>query len=196
MRSKRLLLLLVLAAGATFVGVEVARHMREQAARDPGGLLRFTPGVPLQVKNFRRSMIEDGRKTWEIKGAEATYFEAEERAAIRGPRLVFHRDNGGTLQARSREGSVFLPSGHFKRAVLDGAVDIAYRDARFRTDKLIYLPADDRIVCRGRVWASVDGVELEGEDMTYSLADETLRFRGAVKTTIQPGRADHLRAGG
>ena len=196
MRSKRLLLLLVLAAGTGYVGVEVARHMREQAARDPGGLLRFTPGVPLQVKNFRRSMIEDGRKTWEIKGAEATYFEAEERAAIRGPRLVFHRDNGGTLRARSREGNVFLPSGHFKRAVLDGAVDITYRDSRFRTDKLIYLHADDRILCPGKVWASLDGVELEGEDMIYSLADETIRFQGAVKTTMHPGRAVRLQPGG
>lgn len=187
MRSKRLLLLLVLVAGVVFVGIEVARHMRERAIRDPGDLLKFTPGVPLQVRNFHRSMIEDGRKTWEIKGAEATYFEDEERAAITRPRLVFYRENGGTLEARSREGNVFLPKGHFQRAVLDGAVDITYRDARFRTDKLIYLHPDDRIVCPGRVRATVDGFEFEGENMIYSLRNDTIEVHGAVKTIIQPG---------
>ncbi|MDE0032525.1 MAG: LPS export ABC transporter periplasmic protein LptC [Deltaproteobacteria bacterium] len=192
MRSKRLLLLLVMAAGAIFVAVEVARHMREQALQDPRELLEFTPGVPLQVKNFHRSMIRDGRKAWEIKGAEATYFKAEERAAVSRPRLVFYRNNGGTLEARGREGNVFLPNGQLQRAVLDGAVDVVYQEARFRTDKLIYLHADDRIVCPGRVWAVVDGVEFEGENMTYSLADDTIELRGAVRTTIHarlPGQS-------
>ena len=185
MRSTRLLLLLVLAAGTTFVGIEVAQHMREQAIRDPRDLLRFTPGVPLQVKNFRRSMIEDGRKAWEIEGAEATYFKAEERAAIRRPRLVFYREDGRTLEARSREGNVFLPGGHLERAVLDGAVDITFQGARFRTERLIYHQADDRVVCPGRVWAVVDGLEFEGDSMTYWLTDETLEVVGAVRTTIQ-----------
>lgn len=190
MRSKRLLLLLVMAAGAIFVAVEVARHMREQALQDPRELLEFTPGVPLQVKNFHRSMIRDGRKAWEIKGTEATYFKAEERAAVSRPRLVFYRNNGGTLEARGREGNVFLPNGQLQRAVLDGAVDVVYQEARFRTDKLIYLHADDRIVCPGRVWAVVDGVEFEGENMTYSLANDTIELRGAVRTTLHGGRRD------
>ncbi len=190
MRSKRLLLLLVMAAGVTFVAVEVARHKREQALRDPGELLTFTPGVPLQVKNFRRSMIRDGRKAWEIKGAEATYFKAEERAAISHPRLVFYRKNGGTLEARGRQGNVFLPRGDLQRAVLDGAVDVTYQDARFQTDKLIYLHADDRIVCPGRVRAVVDGVRFEGENMTYSLANDTIELGNAVRTTLRGGRWD------
>ncbi len=188
MRSKRLLLLLVLAAGAAFVGIEVAQHMREQANRDPRDLLQFTPGVPLQVRNFRRSMIRNGRKEWEIKGAEATYYKAEERTEIRRPRLVFYREDGRTLEARSREGNVFLPGGQLERAVLNGAVDIAYQGARFRTERLIYHHRDDRVICPARVWAVVDGVEFEGESMTYSLSNETLEVLGKVRTTIHAGR--------
>ena len=190
MRSKRLLLLLVLAAGATFVGIEVAQHMREQANRDPRDLLQFTPGVPVQVKNFRRSMIRDGRKEWEIKGAEATYYKAEERTEIRRPRLVFYREDGRTLEAGGREGTVFLPGGHLGRVVLNGAVDITYQGARFRTDRLIYHHRDDRVVSPGRVWAMVDGVEFQGESMTYSLNSETLEVLGKVRTTIHAGRGD------
>ena len=192
--SQRLSLLLVLAAGTIFVGIEVAQHMREQASRDPGDALQFTPGVPLQVRNFHRSMIEDGRKAWEIKGAEATYFKAEERAAISRPRLALYRENGGTLEAWGREGNVFLPGGRLRRAVLDGAVDVTYRDARFRTDKLVYLHSDGRIVSPGRVRAVVDGVEFEGENMTYSLATGIIEVQGAVKTTIHAGLPGPSRA--
>lgn len=188
MRSQRLLLLLVLAVGTIFVGVEVAQHVRQQAIQDPRDLLQFTPGVPLQVKNFRRSMIEDGRKAWEIEGAEATYFKAAERVAVTGPRMVFYREDGGTLEARSREGDVFLPGGRLERAVLDGAVEITYQDSRFLTDKLIYVHADSRFVCPGRVRAVVDGVEIEGENMTYSLTSDTISVRDAVRTTIHGGR--------
>lgn len=196
MRSKRLLILLVLVAGVVFVGFEVAQHLREQAHRDAGALLRLTPGVAVQVKNFHRSMIEDGRKTWEVEGAEATYFKAEERAVIRRPRLVFHREDGRTLEATSREGNVFLPGGRLERAVLEGPVEMTYQAARFRTDKLIYLHAENRVVCPGKVWGVVDGAEFEGEDMTYSLTHETVELRGAVKTTLYPGRLGRARASG
>lgn len=191
MRSKRLWLLLVAAAGVVFVGVEVARHLREQALRDPRALLQITPGVALQVKNFRRSRIEDGRKAWEVKGVEATYFKSEERALVRRPALVFYREDGRILQATGREGNIFLPDGQLQRAELDGAVDITYQGVRFHTDKLIYLHAENRVVCPGRVAATVDGVDFEGENMTYSLADETIELRRAVRTSIHPGRLDH-----
>lgn len=188
MGSRRRVLLLVLAAGAVFVGMEVAQHMREQAGRDPRDLVELTPGASLQVKNFHRSRIEDGRKVWEIRGDEATWFEAEERAAVTRPRLAFYREDGGALEARSREGNVFLPGGDLERAVLDGAVDVTWEDARFRSDRLVYLHADDRIVSPGKVRAEVDGVEFEGGSMTYALTGETMELRGGVRTAFQAGR--------
>ena len=180
--------MLATALGVAFVGVEVARHMRGQALPDPRALLQLTPGAALQVKDFHRSMVEDGRKTWEVKGAEGTWFKSEERAVIVRPELVFHHRDGKTLEAASPEGKVFLPGGRFGRAVLEGPVDATYDNARFRADRLIYLHAEDRVVCPGKVWARVDGVEFEGEDMSYSLRDEVLEVRGAVRTTIPPRR--------
>ena len=188
MRSKRLLILLVVAAGVTFVGFEVVQHVREQALRNAGALLRLTPGAAVQVKNFHRSMIEDGRKTWEVKGTEATWFKDEERAVIRRPRLVFHQADGRKLEAASSKGDVFLPGGRLERAVLEGPVEMTYQTARFRTDRLIYLHADSRVVSPGKVWGTMDGAEFEGDSMTYSLTQETVELRGAVKTTIHPGR--------
>ena len=193
MRSKRLLILLVLAAGVVFVGVEVVQHVREQALRNAGAVLRLTPGAAVQVKNFHRSMVEDGRKTWEVKGAEATYFKDEERAVIRRPRLVFHRADGRTLEAVSSKGNVFLPGGRLERAILEGPVEMTYQAARFRTDRLIYLHADNQVVSPGKVWGVMDGAEFEGESMIYSLTHETVELRGAVRTTIHPGRLGRSR---
>ena len=196
MRSKRLLILLGMAVGVIFVGVEVVQHVREQALRNAGALLRLTPGAAVQLKNFHRSMIEDGRKTWEVKGAEATYFKDEERAVIRRPRLVFHRADGRTLEAVSSEGHVFLPGGRLERAVLEGPVEMTYQAARFRTGRLIYRHADKRVVSPGKVWGVMDGAEFEGESMTWSLKRETVELRGAVKTTIHPGRLGRAKDAG
>ena len=193
MRSKRLLILLVMAAGVIFVGVEVMQHLREQALPKAGALLRLTPGAAMQVKNFHRSMVEDGRKTWEVKGAEATYFKDEERAVIQRPQLVFYRADGRTLEAASSRGNVFMPGGRLERAVLEGPVEMTYQAARFRTDRLIYLHADNQVVSPGKVWGVMDGAEFEGESMTYSLKHETVKLRGAVKTTIHPGRLRRAR---
>ena len=196
MRSRRLLILLVMAAGVVFVGIEVAEHLREQALRNTGALLRLAPGVAVQVKDFHRSMIEDGRKTWEVKGTEATYFKDEERAVIRRPRLVFHQADGRTLEATSSKGNVFLPGGRLERAVLEGPVEMTYQAARFRSDRLIYVHSDNQVVSPGKVWGIMDGAEFEGESMTYSLAHETVELRGAVKTTIHPGRLGRAKAQG
>ncbi len=191
MKSKRLWLLLVAAAGVIFVGVEVARHLREQALHDPRASLEFTPGAALQVKNFRRSRIEDGRKAWEVKGVEATYFKSEEMALITRPALVFYHEDGRILEATGRRGHVFLPDGELLRAELDGAVDIIYQGVRFHAEKLIYFHAENRVVCPGRVAANVDGVDLEGENMTYSLTDDTIELQSGVRTTIHTGRLGH-----
>lgn len=190
MRSKRLLIFLVLTAGVVFVGVEVVQHVQKHTLRDPGALLRVTPGVAVQVKNFHRSMIEDGRKIWEVKGDEATYFKTEERAVIRRPRLVFHQEDGRTLEATSSEGKVFLPGGRLERAVLEGPVEVIYQAAQFRADRLIYFHADNRVVCPGKVWGTAGGVEFEGDSMTYSLTHETVKLRGNVRTTFHPERLD------
>ena len=183
--------MLVVVLGVAFVGVEVARHMGGRGLPNPQVLLQLTPGAALHVKDFHRSMIEDGRKTWEVKGAEGAWFKSEERAVILRPELVFHHRDGRTLEAASPEGKVFLPGGRLGRAVLEGPVDVTYDNARFRADRLIYLHAEDRVVCPGKVWARVDGVEFEGEDMSYSLRDEVLEVRSAVRTTIprRPGPA-------
>lgn len=196
MRSVRIGLLLVVVLGVAFVGVEVARHMGGRVLPNPQVLLQLTPGAALHVKDFHRSMIEDGRKTWEVKGAEGAWFKSEERAVILRPELVFHHRDGRTLEAASPEGKVFLPGGRLGRAVLEGPVDVTYDNARFRADRLIYLHAEDRVVCPGKVWARVDGVEFEGEDMSYSLRDEVLEVRSAVRTTIPPRRPGPAKVAG
>lgn len=194
MRLKRLLIFLVLTAGVVFVGVEVVQHVQKHALRAGGALLRVNPGVAVQVKNFHRSMIEDGRKTWEVKGDEATYFKTEERAVIRRPRLVFHQEDGRTLEATSSEGNVFLPGGRLERAVLEGPVEVIHQAAWFRADRLIYFHADNRVVCPGKVWGRAGGVEFEGDSMTYSLTHETVELRGGVKTTFHSGRLGRAEA--
>jgi LPS export ABC transporter protein LptC len=193
-KPKRLMILSVIIGGVVFICFKVANYMWEHTLQNnPQALLKLLPEAALQVKNFHRSNIEDGRKTWEILGEEAGYFKAEEKAVIHGPKLRFYQENGEVISAVGRQGEVFLSDGELHKVVLTGAVEITYQGMRFLTDELVYLHGRNHVISPGRIRASFDGIELEGVGMELSITEEHMKLQQNVKTTIRPER---LRKGG
>jgi len=186
-KAKRLLILAVIVGGIGFIGFKVADYMWQHTAyNNPQALLALVPEAALQVKNFHRSNIEDGRKTWEIWGDEAGYFKAEEKAVIQRPRLKFYQENGEVISAQGRQGEVFLGDGQLQKVVMTGAVEITYQTMKFLTDELVYLRASDHVISPGRIRATFDGIELEGAGMELSITEERMKLQQDVKTTIRP----------
>ncbi len=186
-KSKRFLILSAVIGGLGFIGFKVADYMWEHTLRhNPQALLELVPEAALQVKNFHRSNIEEGRKTWEIWGAEAGYFKAEEKAVIQRPKLRFFQESGEVISAVGRQGEVFLSDGELKKVVLTGAVEINYQTMTFMTDELVYLRERNHIISPGRIRATFDGIDLEGEGMELSISEERMKLQQKVKTTIRP----------
>lgn len=193
-KPKRLLLLSVIVGAIVFVGVKVWDTMWTHALRNsPRALLELVPEAALQVKNFHRSNIEDGRKTWEIWGDEAGYFKAEEKAVIQRPRLSFYQEDGDVISATGKQGEVFLANGELERVVLLGAVEISYQKTKFTTNELVYLHASEQVVAPGRIRATLDGLEVEGAAMELWIKEERMTLGRNVKTIIRP---DLLQGGG
>lgn len=186
-RSKRLLILSVIVGGLGFIGFKAADYMWENTLRrNPQALLELMPEAALQVKNFHRSNIEEGRKTWEIWGDEAGYFKADEKAVIQRPKLRFYQENGEVISAIGRQGEVFLSGGELQKVVLTGAVEITYQTMRFLTEELLYFRERNHVISPGRIRATLDGIELEGAGMELSITEERMQLQQNVKTTIQP----------
>lgn len=193
-KVKRLLILSVILGCLAFVGAKVWDTMwRYALENNPQALLELIPEAALQVKNFHRSNIEDGRKTWEISGDEAGYFKAEEKAVIQRPKLNFYQDDGEVVSATGQQGEVFLSNGELQKVILSGAVEIIYQKSSFTTNELIYLHGSNHVLAPGKVRATLDGLEVEGADMELWIKEERLTIDRSVKTIIHP---DLLRGGG
>lgn len=185
-RPRRLFFILGGFLGIAFVAFKVVENVRLQASRNPAALLDLLPQAALQVNNFHRSMVENGRKVWEVSGDEAVYLKEDARAVIQRPKVIFYQDNGDVIHARSREGQLFLADGDIERIQLQGDVEVLYRDLQFQTEKLIYLYGKDRVISPGRITLTLDGAKVEGTGMEMSISEERMELQRQVRTTIYP----------
>lgn len=163
------------------------RKLRE--IRDnPLQLLDSLPEAALQVKEFRRSKIEDGRKVWEIAGQEARYVSAEKEVVIQKPSFSYYDKKGEILEAKAEEGHIYLAGQEIDRMELLGEIRIGYQGFILETDKVLYLKEENKVLLPGKVTLKGDGMELEGVGMEIALQEEKLRLQNSVKTRINPGR--------
>src|SRR5262245_66696413 len=75
---------------------------------NPLSLLDSMPEAALQVKEFRRSMVKDGQKLWEVAGQEARYLTGEKEIIIQKPRFFYYDNKGQVLEAKAAEGHIYL----------------------------------------------------------------------------------------
>jgi LPS export ABC transporter protein LptC len=191
-KQKRLLLLTALCTSLGLIFYKVTEHLWLQQLnefeRNPVKLLELVPKATLQVKDFRRSKIEGGRKVWEVTGEEATYLKAEQEAVIKRPWFVFYRENGETMEVTGDEGHLYFSDREMEKMQLQGAVQVNFQGFVLRTDEVLYYQSQNHVVSPGMVSLSSDGLELEGGEMEILLQEEKIRLGNRVKTTIQPDR--------
>ncbi len=200
MMRKHATRILLLAAVFVSLGVviyKVAENLALQKIgeieQNPMKILDLVPESALRMKEFRRSKVEGGRKVWELTGKEAVYLKAEREAVIKEPWLVFYRETGETMEVNGDEGHLFFNDGGMEKMRLQGSVEVNYQGFILRTDEILYLQDDDRVMSPGKVTVSGKGLELEGEGMELSIRDEKIQFFNRVRTRIQPDQFEKKR---
>ncbi|MCZ6549270.1 MAG: LPS export ABC transporter periplasmic protein LptC [Deltaproteobacteria bacterium] len=195
--ATRILLLAVVFVSLGVVIYKVAENLALQKIgeieQNPMKILDLVPESALRIKEFRRSKVEGGRKVWELTGKEAVYLKAEREAVIKKPWLVFYRETGETMEVNGDEGHLFFNDRGMEKMRLQGSVEVNYQGFILRTDEILYLQDDDRVMSPGKVTVSGKGLELEGEGMEISIRDEKIRFFNKVKTRIQPDQFEKKR---
>jgi len=194
----RIFFLMVLCLSLGVVAYNVTERIRTMKAREfeksPLKLLDYVPEAALQIKDFRRSKIEHGKKVWEVFGDEARYFKAEKEIMIKKPRIVFYQAEESILEATSSEGHLWLsePEREMEKVQLKGNTHVRYRGFALSADEIYYYKEKDQVMIPGRVVIKGEGQELEGETMELSLKEERMRLRKNVKSRIQPDRLEKI----
>src|SRR5690606_20432113 len=104
----------------------------------------------LQIKDFHRSKIEDGRKVWELYGEEANYYKEQKEALIKKPRFYYYDKKGEVAVTKGDEAIVYLNEKQLDRMELRGAVEVSFQGYVLKSEEANYTPADDQIVLPSR----------------------------------------------
>ena len=195
-KSLRVVLLIGIFASLGAIAYKVADSVWlakvREVQKNPRKLLDYLPEAALQVKDFRRSQVEGGRKVWEVTGDEARYLKAEKEVAIKKPRFVFYDKNGETIEATANEGHLFFTDQEtekhemMEKMQMQGDIKVSYQGFVLQTDEIVYLKSKNQVVLPGKVTVKGDGMELEGVGMEIALDDEKMRLLQKVRTNLQP----------
>lgn len=189
-KRSRLILLILIFLSLGGVGYKVGESlwmMKVQEIREnPLKALDALPESALQLKDFRRAKIEEGRKIWELFGEEANYFKEQKEAVIKKPRFLYYNKKGEVAETTGETARLFFGEKELERMQLDGSIQVNYEGYVLKSEKAIYLAAEEQIVLPTRATLTGNGVELEGSRMEVELQVKKVRMVRDVKTKIEP----------
>ena len=191
-KRRRLILLVVIFLSLGGVGYKVAESIWamkvNEIRRNPLKALDYLPDSALQIKDFRRAKVEDGRKIWELVGDEARYFKDKREAVIKNPKFFYYDSNGETAETTGATAHLFFNERELEKMQLEGGIQVSYQGYVLKSEEAIYLPAHQRIVFPSRALVAGNGLELEGSRMEVELETKKLRMLQNVKSRVEPNK--------
>ena len=206
-KSRRYILLamiLMILAGVGYKVSEIVQRVQKEVKANPLAALDYMPESALQIKDFHRSKIENGRKVWELFGEEANYYKDRKEAVITNPRFFYYDKDGEVAATKGDQALVYLNEKELERMELTGGVELSFQGYMLKTAEASYTPANDQIVLPSRTTVVGEGISVEGARMDVELEEKKIRLIQSVKTRIEPGKlgkkkvlaSDQARIGG
>ena len=172
--------------GVAYKVTETVQGMKKEIKKNPLKVLDYLPESSLQMKDFHRAKIEDGRKVWEIFGEEAQYFKEQKEAVIKKPRFYYYDKKGEAAETFGDEARIYMNEKELEKLVLRGGIQVTFQGYVLKSEEASYLPAKDQIILPSRTKVVGEGLELEGASMEAELEGKKIRLVNNVKTKIEP----------
>jgi LPS export ABC transporter protein LptC len=185
-RTILLLVILISLGGIGYKVAEVVRGVQKEIKANPLKALDYLPESTLQIKDFHRSKIENGRKVWELFGEEANYYKEQKEAVIKKPRFYYYDKKGEVAETTGDEALVYLQEKELEKMELRGAIEVSFQGYLLKSEEANYTPAKDQIVLPSRTTVVGEGISLEGARMEVDLEEKKIRLIQHVKTKIEP----------
>ena len=183
-----MLAILISLGGVGYKVAGIVRRVQKDIKANPMKVLDYLPESTLQMKDFHRSKIENGRKVWELFGDEANYYKEQKEAVIKKPRFYYYDKKGEVAETKGDEALIYLNEKELDRMELRGSVQVTFRDYVLTSEEANYMPAKDQIVLPSHTTVVGEGIALEGARMEVELEGKKIRLIQAVKTKIEPDK--------
>jgi Uncharacterized protein conserved in bacteria len=163
-------------------------RVQKEIKANPFKALDYLPESALQIKDFHRSKIENGRKVWELFGEEANYYKEQKEAVIKKPRFYYYDKKGEVAETKGEEAVLYLNEKELDKMELRGGIEVTFQGYVLKSEEANYTPAKDQIILPNRTTVVGEGIALEGARMEVELEAKKIRMIQAVKTKIEPGK--------
>ncbi len=185
-RSFLVLVILLSLGGVGYKVVEMLRGMQRDIQRNPLKILDYLPESALQMRDFHRAKVENGRKIWELYGDEANYYKEKKEAVIKKPRFFYYDKKGEVIEATGNQARIFLNEKELERMELTGAVEVSFKGYLLKSEQANYLATKDQVELPTRTTVTGEGMELEGSRMEVEMESKKIRLIANVKTKMEP----------
>ena len=191
-RRNRFILLLVIFLSLGGVAYKVGESLwimkAEEIRKNPLKALEYLPESALQMKDFHRAKLENGRKMWELFGDEANYFKEQKQAIIKKPRFYYYNKQGEIAETTGATARLFFNEKELEKMHLDGGIQVTYQGYVLKSEEATYFAEAGRIVLPKRATVVGNGLEIEGSRMEVELEVKKVRLLQNVKTKIEPDK--------
>ena len=191
-RRNRLILLAVIFLSLGGVAYKVGESLwimkAEEIRKDPLKALEYLPESALQMKDFHRAKLENGKKMWELFGDEANYFKEQKQAIIKKPRFYYYNKQGEIIETTGATARLFFNEKELEKMQLEGGIQVTYQGYVLKSDEATYFADAGRIDLPKRATVAGNGLEIEGSRMEVELEVKKVRLLQNVKTKIEPDK--------
>ena len=191
-RRNRLILLAVIFLSLGGVAYKVGESLwimkAEEIRKNPLKALEYLPESALQMKDFHRAKLENGKKMWELFGDEANYFKEQKQAIIKKPRFYYYNKQGEIIETTGATARLFFNEKELEKMQLEGGIQVTYQGYVLKSDEATYFADAGRIILPKRATVTGNGMEVEGSRMEVELEVKKVRLLQNVKTKIEPDK--------
>jgi LPS export ABC transporter protein LptC len=188
MRRKwlRTTLLIVVTAALVGIGYQVLTSVRATRHRTPRSIEIDLPAVAQHIMDFRRVKTKQGKPVWEVKAAEARYFDDQDAIVVRAPEVTFFFEDGRRRATLSgAEGRLQLAGQELESVTVQGEVRLTLDDLEFRTAQASYERDRDLISAPGAVTITGKALDVEAEGMEVLVTPQQVRLLANVQTVLR-----------
>jgi LPS export ABC transporter protein LptC len=187
----RAALLVVVMVALAGIGYRVWTSVRAVGGRALRSIPIDLPAVAQHIRDFRRVKTKDGKPVWEVKAAEARYFDDEAAIVVQAPEVIFFFDEGVRRAALSgAEGRLQLAGQELESVQVEGQVRLTLDDLEFRTDVASYERARDLISAPGVVTITGKALDVTADGMEVLVTPQQVRFLSNVHSVLRLDAAD------
>lgn len=134
-------------------------------------------GSALELQDFHRLEIKDGKPVWEVRARNAKYLPDQGITHVNQTSVTLYREEGSSVLVTSKAARLHMDGDSISKAELDGDVVVGLEDSmELRTNQAVYSLRDKLFIAPEDVQILGEGFEVRGIGLEFGLEKQIVKL--------------------